>query len=70
MRAQIVEPLHHQQPLWRTSGCQFLVLENPGIAVRHENGMQSRRQRRIDVGLRTVPDHPSAFGLQRVFGDC
>src|SRR5579862_636586 len=35
----------------------FLVLEFPRMRMRNENGAQTRGNRRIDVGARTVADH-------------
>src|SRR4051794_22296074 len=36
----------------------FFVLEHPGIVVRDEHSIESSGERRINVGLGTVADHP------------
>ncbi len=69
MLAQVAKSLDHQQTLLCRSGGQVFVFQNPGIAVRHENCMEPSRERRIDVGLRTVSDHPGVVGPQRVLGN-
>ena len=53
----------------RRRGIEFLVLKNPGIAVRNEDGVQSGSQRGIDVGLRAVSDHPGGRRSATVFFD-
>ena len=60
---------HNQQPLRRRSRIHFFMLQNPGIAVGHENRVQSRSQRRIDVRPGAVADHPCGIAREFIFGD-
>ena len=46
MRLQIGEPLHHQQSLVWRSGGQVFVLQNPGVVMRDEDGVQAGGERR------------------------
>jgi hypothetical protein len=67
MFTQFREASHNQQSLRRRCGIQLFMFENPRIAVRYENGMQTRGQRRIDVRLGTVTDHPCGIAREFVF---
>src|SRR5260370_32523757 len=62
--SQFCEAADDQQLLARWRRVYFLVLENPGRAVRHENGVQSGGQRGIDVGFGAIADHPRGIVLQ------
>ena len=64
MLPQLREAAHDQQALRRRRGIHFFMFQDPGIAVRDENRVQSRSQRRIDVRLRAVADHPRGFARQ------
>ena len=69
MFPEIGEALHYQQAARFLNRYNFFVLQNPGIAVRHEHGVDSSRQRGIDIGLGTISNHPRGVRWQRVFGD-
>src|SRR5438105_12751692 len=58
MRAQLAEALHHKQATCPRGLTQLLVLQYPGLMVRNEDGIQSRGERRVDVGPGTVANHP------------
>src|SRR5271165_4156057 len=65
--AQLGEAAYDEQLLIGRRGIEFFVLKNPGIAMRDENRVQTRSQRGIDVGLRTVANHPGGVVGQVVF---
>src|SRR5580704_1343601 len=69
MLAQFRKPSHNQQPLPRWRRIHFLMLQNPGVAVGHENCVQSRGQRGIDVRPGAVADHPGGIAHERMFSD-
>src|SRR3954452_15377178 len=58
MRPEIGETIEHQQS--SRPRPDLLTLERPGVLVRHEDGVQARLKRRVDVGFRAVADHPRA----------
>src|SRR5579863_3549410 len=57
MLLQLVEALNFDQ-LASASIPHFFPLQRPRVRMRDEYGIQSRRERRIDIGLGRVPDHP------------
>src|SRR3954468_9641624 len=61
MFAKLGESADNQQLLVGWRSVQFFVFENPGVAVRNEYGVQSSSECRIDIGFRTVPDHPGGM---------
>jgi len=69
MFAQFREATYNEQFLWRRNCIHFVMFENPRISMRHENRVQSRGQRRIDVRLGAIADHPRGAGRQRIFLD-
>jgi hypothetical protein len=59
---ELAEMIQHQQALGWRSGREFFVLENPGVAVGYEDGVQTGRDGWVDVGFRAVADHPCGVG--------
>jgi hypothetical protein len=66
--AQFAETPNDQQLLRRIGLIDLFVLKYPGVAVRNEDGIQTRSQRGIYVGLRAVADHPR--GIYRETESC
>src|SRR6266436_964850 len=65
--SQIGEALDHQQlPLPRPD---LLPLQRPGMGVRNEHRVQPALERRIDVRLGTIPDHPPPRTVEPPLGD-
>src|SRR5713226_8735119 len=62
MAPQVCELIDHNQPA--ASGSYVLLLQNPGMRVRHEYGVQTAFERWIDIRLRTVADHPGSVGME------
>ena len=56
--AEFGEAANDEQLLLRRSRVDLLVLQYPGVAVGHENGVQPGGEGGIDVGFRAVADHP------------
>ena len=48
---------------------EIVVLEHPGIGVMHVDGVQAGGERRVDIGTRTVTDHPCGLRRERVARD-
>src|ERR1700687_2258089 len=67
--AEVAETIYHQQPLRRWRWYYFLVLKNPGVAVRNEDGVQSRGEGGVDIRLWAVADHPGGVRREGVLGD-
>src|SRR5437660_253304 len=63
------EPPHSQLSLRRRCGIHFLMFQNPRIPVRHENRVQSCRQRRINIRPRAVSNHPGRLARQFMLFD-
>jgi hypothetical protein len=57
--SQIFETFQDQQAT--IAGYDLLLLQNPGVSVPNEDGVQARFQRRVDFGFRTVADHPGSI---------
>ena len=60
MFAEFGESAYDQELLALRGGIYFFVLQNPGIAVRNEDGVHPGGQRGVDIGLGAVADHPGA----------
>src|SRR5439155_15094249 len=56
--AQIRKLLHNQKSSRRLRGRYFFMLQNPCVAVRDEHCIETSRERRINVGLGAVANHP------------
>src|SRR6266496_5915997 len=56
--AQFCKAADNQKILSCRSRVQLLVLEDPGVAMGNEHGVQTCGECWIDVGLRAVSDHP------------
>jgi hypothetical protein len=69
MLPQFGKPPDDEQFLPRRSRIDLLVLQDPGVAVRHKNRVQTGRHRGIDIRLRTVADHPRGIERQLMFFD-
>lgn len=67
MLPQFGEAADDQKVLSRRCRADLFVLQNPGIAVRNEHRVQSGGERRVDVRLRAVSDHPGRVVLQFIF---
>src|SRR5229473_4691680 len=46
----------------------LLPLQRPGARMRYEYGVQPAFQRRVDIRLRAVTDHPGALRIQTALG--
>lgn len=66
MFAEFGESSYDQQFLPGRCRVDFFVLENPGIAVRDEDCVQSRSQGGIDIRLGAIPDHPGGVAIALV----
>src|SRR5215472_4350749 len=49
MLAQAREAFYPQKARWRRRRTELLMLQNPGVAVRHKNSIQASRERWIDI---------------------
>lgn len=67
MFSQFCEAAYYQELLAFWGLFYFFVLEDPGIAVGDENGVQSCGERGIDVGFGTVADHPGGVWIEFEF---
>src|SRR6187402_1589396 len=65
VRCEFGEAFQFEQTLTGRRSRNLFVLEDPGKRMTNEDSMQTRGQRWIDVGARTVADHPS--GVRRQF---
>src|SRR5262249_2515195 len=65
MRAQIREPVDNEQTA--VSATDLLLLQHPGVWVRDEYRIEPGFERRIDIGLGAVADHPRSGGLHPAF---
>src|SRR5215217_1573334 len=58
MHSEVPEALQHEQFSWSGFAVDVLVFQAPGGVVRNEHRIEPDRQRRVDVRLRRVADHP------------
>ena len=58
---------HNFQPIAPLA--QVLVLQHPGMRMRHQHRVQPRLERRINVRLRRIPNHPSLPWNEAAFND-
>src|SRR5262249_5065703 len=65
IRAQIRESVDNEQAA--VSRTDLLLLQHPGVWVRDEYRVEPCFERRIDVGLGAVADHPRTAGLHLAF---
>ena len=52
--------------LWRRGVCKLIMLEYPRVGMMHVDRVKTGGERGIDVGARTVADHPGASGSERM----
>jgi hypothetical protein len=57
--AQVFETFQHQQAA--VAGYDLLLLQNPGVGVRNEDRVQARFYSWIDIGFRTITNHPGSI---------
>jgi hypothetical protein len=55
---EMVQP---DKALWRRGMCKLIMLEHPGVGMVHVDRVKTGGKRGIDVGARTIADHPGAF---------
>jgi hypothetical protein len=67
MDTQLGEAVHDEQAARGHRGSNFLVLEYPRVTVRDEDSINASFQRRVDVRLWTVANHPARVAWQIVF---
>ena len=67
MDTQLGEAVYDEQAARGHRGSNFLVLEYPRVTVRDEDSIDASFQRRVDVRLRTVANHPARVAWQIVF---
>lgn len=60
---KVGEGLQLEQVLPGWSSLHRFMFQNPGEVVRDEYGVEACPERGVDVGTRTVPDHPGAGGV-------
>jgi hypothetical protein len=48
---------------------EIVVLKHPGIGVMHVDGVQAGGEGRVDIGTRTVTNHPCGVRRERVASD-
>ena len=63
------EAVELDEALRRYGFGEIVVLEHPGIGVMHVDGMQAGGEGRVDIGTRTVTNHPCGLWCERVAGD-
>jgi hypothetical protein len=63
------EGIELQEALAARRRVEGLVLHDPGMVVRDEDGVQAGGERRVDVRARRVADHPGGRGIEAVEGD-
>src|SRR5438132_2707159 len=69
MLLQIGKSFDLQQVTAGGSRAYALVLEDPGAIVRNKDCIDAGSQRRVNVGLRTIADHPSGIRGKVVLGN-
>lgn len=69
MFAQFSEAADDEQLLRSRSRINLFMFQNPGISVGNEYRVQPRGQGRIDVGFRTIADHPGRIMIQAELPD-
>ena len=69
VRCEVGKGAELNEALWWHRPPEIIVLEHPGVGVVHVNGVQTRSKRGIDIGPRTVADHPRSLGSERVSHD-
>lgn len=67
MDTQSCEAVYDEQAARGHRGSNFLVLEYPRVTVRDEDSIDASFQRRVDVRLWTVANHPARVAWQIVF---
>src|SRR5580692_10366502 len=67
MLAQFGEAADDEELLTGGGWVDFFVLEDPGVTVRDEDGVQAGGHRGVDVGFRAVADHPCGVGVSSYF---
>ena len=67
MDTQVGEAVYDEQAGRGHRGSNFLVLEDPRVTVRDEDSINASFQRRVDVRLWTVANHPGRVAGQIVF---
>ena len=60
------ETVELDKALWRRGVCKLIMLEHPGVGMMHVDRVKTGGERGIDVGARTVADHPGASGSERM----
>src|SRR5947199_5548968 len=67
MFPEVGKALHHQQAARCFYRRNFFMLQNPGVSVGHEYGVDAGCQGWVDIRLGTVSNHPRGVRRQRVF---
>src|SRR5262249_41256497 len=66
---ELSEPFYLKQAQTVGRGVHLFMLQYPGIVVRDENRVDSRRQGGIDIRPWAVSDHPRRSRLQLIFAN-
>ena len=57
-----------EKACWWLGDGDFIVFQDPRLIVRHEDRIEADGERRIDIRLGAVADHPRRAGGQGIFG--
>lgn len=68
MGDQITETGQFEQVLPHGRLVDDFMFKNPSEVMRDKDGVEPRRQRRVDVGARAIADHPRRTGLAAMVG--
>src|SRR5580704_413666 len=66
---QMAEAFDLQQTAAANIGADLTALQHPGVVMGHEDGVQTGLERRVNVGLGTIADHPGLLGQQAILLD-
>jgi hypothetical protein len=60
------ETLELEEPLGRHGLRELVVFKHPGVRMMDVDGMKTGGERGVDVGTRTIADHPGGLWRERV----